>query len=476
MKSEKWICISRVRNNKGEIVGYILQNSVTHQELSVSPLELKNKISNNRVDVLNLKLTSDGRLVLQKSKFQDNVDKENSRFANNADLQNSLENAVDLFMTNMLKFQGMQDTSKIISLIKIDTQGDTNAFTVGVNTDLTPNADSSRFGTEIMFRYRKNIEKTRVKEKDSGNEYLASIIIQMISIKYEDGTTEMVGRAPDFKIGAFKFNMETNKLECDMNKAGTDFLEYTATQCKRLCKEKVNSSKIMKDRAMKVKDMVLKRGIQCATYGLVILACTSILTGCGESASINANASSSQVEQTESIGSTTYECDYHSLKLFTTKITFEMDGTDITISGSRYKAISDPLTMKDSDGNVLGTTEDKFHFFTNDDHTVSVDGQVEVIMSGDFNIIGKSYQLYDKDGKQIGEFTRSVMGFNGQITDMDGNVIVEYSRKALHNDYTVTIYDNDIMSDKAAMLTIASFVSDDIADKGNGAGAHSNSK
>ena len=32
------------------------------------------------------------------------------------------------------------------------------------------------------------------------------------------------------------------------------------------------------------------------------------------------------------------------------------------------------------------------------------------------------------------------------------------------------------MSDKAAMLTIASFVSDDIADKGNGAGAHSSSK
>ena len=64
MKSEKWICISRVRNNKGEIVGYVLQNSVTHQELSVSPLELKNKISNNRVDVLNLKLTSDGRLVI----------------------------------------------------------------------------------------------------------------------------------------------------------------------------------------------------------------------------------------------------------------------------------------------------------------------------------------------------------------------------------------------------------------------------
>ena len=75
MQSENWVCIDRLRNRQGVIVGYILQNCTTHQEVQVEPAALKLMLNNKEVNVINLKLSSDNKILLQKSKFQDTVDK-----------------------------------------------------------------------------------------------------------------------------------------------------------------------------------------------------------------------------------------------------------------------------------------------------------------------------------------------------------------------------------------------------------------
>lgn len=461
MQSGNWICIDRIRNKQGFIVGYTLQNCITHQEVKLDTIDLRSMLYYNEISVINLKLSSDNKILLQKSKFQDTVDENNVKYSNNDDIQKSLEDAVDRFMYNMLNFEHLQDTNKLIKLVKLNTQGDINAFTLGVQTDILKsnnNNVNSENRTEILFRYRKNIEKIH-----SNHGYRASIIVQMISIKYPDRHIELVEKAPDFKIGAFSFNAITSSINCDTIKTGNKFLHYTAKQCKKLCEKRFSNNQ-MKSAAIKVKNAATKRGIQCITYGLIIITCVSVLSGCG-TASTEEFATPIITEQTQTTKSTTYNCDYKTLDLLKTRITTEIDGEPIEIVGSPFRILVDPLKMKDSNGNIIGEASDKYCLFTNDDHVISVDGKIEVIMTGDFNIVGKSYQLYNIDGEQIGEFNRQILGgYSGEITDMNGHLIAKYSRNPFFNDYTLTIYENNIFSDKAIHLIIASFVSDDKAD------------
>ena len=54
---------------------------------------------------------------------------------------------------------------------------------------------------------------------------------------------------------------------------------------------------------------------------------------------------------------------------------------------------------------------------------------------------------------------------SGSITDTEGNLVATYSSLPFVNDYTVTIYDNNICSDMSVLMIVASYVSDYIADR-----------
>ena len=58
----KYTCIHKIRDGKGNIVGYKLKDE-SGRIIQVSSRDLKNQISNGKVQVENLTLTSDGRLV-----------------------------------------------------------------------------------------------------------------------------------------------------------------------------------------------------------------------------------------------------------------------------------------------------------------------------------------------------------------------------------------------------------------------------
>lgn len=382
MQSENWVCTDRIRNKQGLAVSYILQNCVTHQEVKLEPATLRSMMHNSELSVLNLKLSSDNKILLQKSKFQDTVDKNNIKYSNNADVQKSLENAVDRFVYDMTNFKWLQDTNKLIKLIKINTQGDTNTFTLGVRTGISNSKCNSNNGShaEILFRYRKNIEIMH-----DNNVYKASIIVQMLSIKYTDGHVELVEKAPDFKIGAFLFEASTAKINYGMAKAGDDFLRYTSKQCSRLCAKRFNNDQ-MKGVLNKVKSTAVKQGIQCVAYSLIIVACVGALSGCGTA---NTKDYTESVVAEQTVNETTYDCDYKTLSPFKTRITTEVDGETVEITGNLIHLFTDPLTMKDSNGNVIGDASDKYCLFTNDDHVISLDGKVEAVMTGDFNIVGK---------------------------------------------------------------------------------------
>lgn len=161
-----------------------------------------------------------------------------------------------------------------------------------------------------------------------------------------------------------------------------------------------------------------------------------------------------------------YECDYKSLNL-NTKITTTLDGEEISIAGNIFTWLTDPLTVKDSKGNTLGYAGDAYGIIEQDDHGIYVGNVFEINMCGNFELFGNSYKLKDAEGNIVANAKFNEFSTNGSITDTEGNLVATYSSSLIANDYTVTIYDNDICSDMSILMIMASYVSDYKADSSN---------
>ena len=187
----------------------------------------------------------------------------------------------------------------------------------------------------------------------------------------------------------------------------------------------------------------------------MLITLSILLCACGSEYTIPSNVSSR-----------TYDCDYHTLSL-KTKITTKIDNEEIAITGRLFTFITDPLKMTDSKGNVIASADDSYNIISQDDHAILVGNQVEIIVKGNFEFFGESYDLYNKNGTKVGYAEFGEFGCSGEIVDTNKNLIAKFSSPPLFNDYSVTIYDNNICSDKAILLIVASYVSDYHYDKNN---------
>ena len=158
-----------------------------------------------------------------------------------------------------------------------------------------------------------------------------------------------------------------------------------------------------------------------------------------------------------------YECDYRTLSL-NTHITFKEDGEEYSISGKIFTFLTDPLKLKNENGDVIGYADDSYNFITQDDHSIVVNGKFEVAVKGEFELVGEEYTLLNEKGEIVGRADFNGWCTCGAVYDKNDEVIAVYSKSPLFNDYTVTIYDNDLCSDKAILMIIASYVSDYHAD------------
>ena len=61
-------CIQKFRDKRNVIVGYRIQDDSGNVK-DVTPQQLKQAISNRKIEIRNLKLTSDGKLIRCDSKF-----------------------------------------------------------------------------------------------------------------------------------------------------------------------------------------------------------------------------------------------------------------------------------------------------------------------------------------------------------------------------------------------------------------------
>lgn len=165
----------------------------------------------------------------------------------------------------------------------------------------------------------------------------------------------------------------------------------------------------------------------------------------------------------ENVPDRVYNCDYHSLS-FHTEITTVYEGSEISISGDLLTFITDPLTAKDEYGNVIGYAGDTYGFIEQDSHGIYVDDEFDVNMCGKLDLFGNTYALEDADGNVTANLSFDMFGTYGSIVDADGNLVAEYSSFPMINDYTVSVYENDVCSDLSILMIMASYVSDYIAD------------
>ena len=170
----------------------------------------------------------------------------------------------------------------------------------------------------------------------------------------------------------------------------------------------------------------------------------------------------------------TYDCDYKTMNLFNTEIETVLDGETITIKGNVLRLLTDPLTVKDSKGNVIGNAGDAYGIFKQDDHGIYVGDTFDVNMCGKFNLFGNSYDIKNANGEIIATAKFNAWDTCGTITDTNGTIIAVYNRNFFVNDYKVTICDNDVCEDMSMLMIMASYVSDMKADSSSSSSSSSN--
>lgn len=161
-----------------------------------------------------------------------------------------------------------------------------------------------------------------------------------------------------------------------------------------------------------------------------------------------------------------YECDYKTLRLHT-EISTIVDGKEVVISGNMFPLFTDPLTVKDGEGNIIGYAGDAYGVIEQDDHGIYIGDQFDINMCGNFEFLGNSYELKNEEGVVVATATFNEFNTSGTIKDTNQNLVATYFSPFLANDYTVTIYENDICSDLSILMVVASYVSDYMADANN---------
>lgn len=211
------------------------------------------------------------------------------------------------------------------------------------------------------------------------------------------------------------------------------------------CQSKLNKSPENRQGGLIMKELIIKIAI-CAS---IVLMVTVIL--------FNKHS----IDKTSG---RVYECDYKNISM-NTKIITKYEGKEISITGNIFSLITDPLTVKDSNGKTLGYAGDAYGFIKQDDHGIYVNDVFEMNMCGEVDFLGNTYTLKNADGNTIATADFNFSSTYGEIVDTKGNLIAVYSSLYIAHDYEVVIYDNEVCSDLAILMIMASYTSDYIADE-----------
>lgn len=162
--------------------------------------------------------------------------------------------------------------------------------------------------------------------------------------------------------------------------------------------------------------------------------------------------------------SAVYKCDVQNITL-NTKVIVYKDNEEIgTISGKVLRYITDPLQMKNTNGEVKAYASDSYNVINQDDHAIVADGEYQFTMCGQWSFVGNKYVIANEKYETIGTVKFDYFNTNGQLLNKNGEMVAEFVSKPFMNDYTVKIYDGNEFNENALLLMFASYYSDQKAD------------
>lgn len=174
---------------------------------------------------------------------------------------------------------------------------------------------------------------------------------------------------------------------------------------------------------------------------------------------------SSAIFSRKPIGShTEYECDVKNFRL-STDIVISRAGDKIgNVTGSIFRIVEEPLTMKDTSGNKMAYAGDDYHFVAQDSHVIITNGVVSAEMVGRFKLFGEKYDIYDSEENKIATVKCNWTDTYGEMYNVDGVLIADYSSFIMFNDFDVRISDECEIDHTTVLMIFCSYYSDQAYD------------
>lgn len=155
-----------------------------------------------------------------------------------------------------------------------------------------------------------------------------------------------------------------------------------------------------------------------------------------------------------------YECDVKNLRL-STDIVISKAGEKIAkVTGSIFRIVEEPLTMKDMSGNKKAYAGDDYHLIAQDSHVIITDGMVSAEMVGRFKLFGEKYDIYNIDGEKVATVEFNWTDTSGEMYDTEGKLIADYSSFILFNDFDVRISNDCPIDETTVLMIFCSYYSD----------------
>lgn len=161
---------------------------------------------------------------------------------------------------------------------------------------------------------------------------------------------------------------------------------------------------------------------------------------------------------------TAYKCDVKNLRL-STDIVISSDGEKIgKVTGSIFRIVEEPLTMKDMSGNKLAYAGDDYHFVAQDSHVIIYDGIVTAEMVGRFKLFGEKYDIYNSSGEKVATVKFNWTDTYGEMYDMNGKLVADYESFIFFNDFKLRISDECPLDETTTIMIFCSYYSDQAYD------------
>lgn len=254
-------CKGRIRNGRGVITGYVIQDTQTRIENVYDASQMKSILASGTLNVQNLTLTSDGRIVISNTATKGVVRAKSSINTDDVGQQ------VNMFLHNLLLFDYDNSISNVFKCIDFSPNDKVGNFTLLVNSSLI-GLDKQ---VELKFKYKRVVSRYRNKE----NAYVVGVVIQLLSIGsiHVDSTDKL-------NIAGMLYDTISGQLQVDIPVRGQKLITFIRSQCVHLYKaKKYVDAQQLRRMISSLSASFEKQGIKLSFDMLQILCCIKVLVG-----------------------------------------------------------------------------------------------------------------------------------------------------------------------------------------------------